>query len=125
MESVKLTMDEVDHVDEVQINGVHFNYEYFRSILRLDDFAFNVERCKNVLEFLVFLVLTKMDFEQEWYIKNRLYGKESENMDCPDLVKNYLCGVTLSHTFNDDFTFVDFNSMCIPCSWMHSEKRHS
>ena len=46
-------------------------------------------------------------------------------MDCPDLVKNYLCGFTLSHTFKDDFTFVDFNSKCIPCSRMHSEKRHS
>ena len=122
MESVKLTMDEVDHVDEVQINGVHFDYEYFGSILHLDDFAFNVERCKKVLEFLV---LTKIHFEQEQYIKKRLYGKEFENMDCHDVVKNYLHGVTLLHTFNDDFTFVDFNSMCIPCSWMHSEKRHS
>ena len=122
MESVKLTMDEVDHVDEVQINGVHFDYKYFRSILHLDDFAFNVERCKNISEFLV---LTKKDFEQEQYIKTRLYGKEFENMDCPNLVKNYLRGVMLSHTFNDDFTFVDFNSTCIPCSWMHSEKRRS
>ena len=68
-------------------------------------------------------MLTKMDFEQEWYIKKKLHGKEFENMDCPDLVKNYLCGVTLLHTFDDDFTFVDFNSTCIPCSWMHSEKR--
>ena len=77
MESVKLTMDEVDHMDEVQINGVHFDHEYFRSILHLDDFAFNVEQCKNVSGFLV---LTKMDFEQEWYIKKRLYGKEFENI---------------------------------------------
>ena len=70
-------------------------------------------------------MLTKMDFEQERYIKKRLYGKEFENMDCPDLVKNYLHGVTSLHTFNNDFMFVVFNSTCIPCSWMHSEKRCS
>ena len=70
-----------------------------------------------------FLLLSKMDFEQERYIKKRLYGREFENMDCPKLVKNYLRCITLSHTFNDDFTFVDLNLDYLPCTSRHSEKR--
>ena len=121
MDNVNLTIDEVDHVDEIQISGLHLDYEYFKTALRLDDFAFNVERCKNPTEFLV---LTKMDFEQERYIKKRMYVKEFETMDCPSLVKNYLCAVMVSHTFNDDF-IVDLNLGYIPCSSMHGEGRRS
>ena len=122
MDSVNLTIDEVDHVDEIQINGLHLDYEYFKTALGLDDFAFNVEHCKNLTEFLV---LTKMDFEQECYIKKRMYGKEFENMDCPSLVRNYLHAVTLLHMFNDDFTFVDLNLGYILCSSMHGKGRLS
>ena len=106
MDSFVLTVDDVDHVDEIQINGLGFDYEYPKSLVHLDEFAFNVERCKNVDEFLI---LTKLDFEQEHYIKRRLFGKEFENMDCPILTRNYLHSVTLGHTFNDDFVFMDLN----------------
>ena len=46
-------------------------------------------------------------------------------MDCPKLTKNYLCTITLAQTFNDDFTFIGLDKDYIPCSAMHSEKRHS
>ena len=122
MEEVSLTMDDIDHVDEVQINGLQIGYEYFKNMLKLDSFAFNMECCQNVKDFLI---LTKLDFEQERYIKRILYGKEFENMDCPVVTKNYLRSITLSQMFKDEFTFVGMDLKYIPCSSKHSEKRHS
>ena len=52
------------------------------------------------------LLLTKMDFMKESSIKSRLFGRQFENMDCPDLTKCYLRAITLSQMFNDDFMFV-------------------
>ena len=72
-------MDNLDCVDEIQMNGLHVDYEYSRHTLRLDEFALKVERCRNFREFLL---LTKLDFPQEHYMKRVLYGKEFENMDC-------------------------------------------
>ena len=120
MDSILLTVDNTDHIDEFQINGVGFDYNYPKFLIRLDEFVLNVERCNNVNEFLI---LTKLDFEQEQYLKRRLFGKELENMDCLMLTRNYLCSVTLGHTFNDNFLFVDLNLDYIPCSSMHSEGR--
>ena len=120
IEKAGITVNDVDYVDETQINGLYIDYEYSNIILRLDEFAFNAEHCKDVIDFLL---LSKMDFEQERYIKKRLYGREFENMDCSKLVKNYLRCITLSHTFNDDFTFVDLNLDYLPCTSRHSEKR--
>ena len=56
-------------------------------------------------------------------MKRVLHGKKFENMDCRDLVKNYLCAVTLTQTFSDDFTFFKMDLNYIPCSSMHSEER--
>ena len=120
MEKAGITVNDVDYVDETQINGLYIDYEYSNIILRLDEFVFNAGRCKDIINFLL---LSKMDFEQERYIKKRLYGREFENMDCPKLVKNYLHCITLNHTFSDDFTFVDLNLDYLPCTSRHSEKR--
>ena len=120
MEKAGITVNDVDYVDGTQINELYIDYEYSNIVLRLNEFAFNAERCKDVIDFLL---LRNMDFEQERYIKKRLYGREFENMDCPKLVKNYLRCITLSHTFNDDFTFVDLNLDYLPCTSRHSEKR--
>ena len=76
MEKVSLTMDDINHVDEIQINGLDIGYKYFKNVLKLDSFAFNVERCQNIKDFLI---LTKLDFEQECYVRRILYGKEFEN----------------------------------------------
>ena len=45
MESASVIMDDVDHVDEIQINGLHIGYEHFQNALRLDSFAFDIEHC--------------------------------------------------------------------------------
>ena len=66
MDSFSLMIDKVDHVDEIQINGVNFDYDYPKFLLRLEDYSFNVEKCKSISEFLV---LTKLDFNQERYLK--------------------------------------------------------
>ena len=76
-------MHDLDYVDQIQMNGLHVDYEYSRHTLRLDEFALNVECCRNFKEFLL---LTKLDFPQERYMRV-LYGKEFENMDWRDLVK--------------------------------------
>ena len=117
---VTLMVDNVDHVNEVQINGV--SYEHFKHVEHLDKCAFDVEWCYNMNNFLS---LTKMDFEQEKTIKRHFFGKEFENMDCPDLTRTYLRAITLGQTFNDEFTFVSLPHDYIPCSAMHSEKRRS
>ena len=60
MDSFSLT------IDDVQINGVNFDYDYPKFLLCLEDYSFNVEKCKSISEFLV---LTKLDFNQERYLK--------------------------------------------------------
>ena len=97
MDSFSLMIDDVDHVDEIQINGVNFDYDYPKFLLHLEDYSFNVEKWKSISKFLV---LTKLDFNQERYLKKRFFGKEFENFDCPTLTKNYLWCVTMSHTFH-------------------------
>ena len=111
-------IDDIDHVDEIQINGVNFDYDYPKFLLHLEDYSFNVEKCKSISEFLV---LTKLDFNQEHYLKKRFFGKEFENFDCSTLTKNYLLCMTMSHTFHDNFCFVDLDLNYILCSLMHSE----
>ena len=81
-----------------------------------------MEKCKSISEFLA---LTKLDFNQECYLKKRFFGKEFENFDCPTSTKNYLWCVTMSHTFHDNFRFVGLDLHYIPCSLMHSEGRSS
>ena len=57
----------------------------------------------------------KMDFEKERDIKEYLFGKSFENLDCPKLTSCFLRSITLSQTFNGDFTFVGRTGE-IPCS---------
>ena len=35
-----------------------------------------------------------------------MFGRVFKNHDCPELTKIFLNAITLSQTFNDDFTFV-------------------
>ena len=53
MEKAGITVNDVDYVDETQINGPYIDYEYSNIVLRLDEFAFNAERCKDVIDFLL------------------------------------------------------------------------
>ena len=59
---------------------------FFNDIVHLEEYAFNVEQCNNMNEFLL---LTKMDFTKESSIKSRLFGRQFENKDCPNLTKCY------------------------------------
>ena len=70
-----------------------------------------------------FVVLMKMDFQQERHLRKRIFGQEFENHDCLSLTKNYLRCITLDLTFSDDFVFVGLNLKYIPCSQMHNERR--
>ena len=65
MDSFSLMIDDVDRVDDIEINGVNFDYDYPKFLLRLEDYSFNVEKCESISEFLV---LTKLDFNQERYL---------------------------------------------------------
>ena len=91
-------------IDEVMINSVRMDNDFFNDIVCLEEYAFNIELCNEMNEFLL---LTKMDFMKESSIKARLFGRQSENMDCPDLTKCYLRAITLSQTFNNNFVFVE------------------
>ena len=53
MDSFSLVIDDIDHVDEIQINGLNFDYDYPKFLLCLEDYYFNGEKCKSISEFLV------------------------------------------------------------------------
>ena len=65
IDSFHLELDDVSHVDEIQINGMNFCYEHTLSLHQLKGHLFNVERCMSLSEFVL---LTKMDFQQERHI---------------------------------------------------------
>ena len=67
----RLELDDVSHVDEIQINGMNFCYKHTLSLHRLEGHLFNVERCMSLSEFVV---LAKMDFQQERHLRKRMFG---------------------------------------------------
>ena len=54
-----------------------------------------------------FLLLSKMDFEEESKLKKKLFGKPFGNIDCPTLTRCNFRAIMLSQMFNDDFVFVE------------------
>ena len=99
MDSFKMAMNDVEFIEEVQINyGVIIESCIIKD--KLTDKAFNVENCCSLRDFVI---LIKMDFPQENYIKRRLFEQCFENMDCPSLTKCYMRCITLGQTFSDVF----------------------
>ena len=85
------------------INGLDPEYQSFTHIVHLDDYSFSVKKCGNIA---YFLILTKRDFSKEYSIKERIFGKSFENIDCLSLTQCYTRAITLGQTFNDDFVLV-------------------
>ena len=110
MESFKMLMKGVEFVQEVQINSGASHDETFNE---LSTKPFNAEKCRNILDFIM---LIKMDFPQEVYIKRRLFGRWFENMACPSLTKCYMRCITIGQTFSDMFSFVELEKSYIPCT---------
>ena len=110
MESFKMSMKDVEFVQEVQINSGASHDETFNE---LHTKSFNTEKCRNILDFIT---LIKMDFPQEVYIKRRLFGRQFENMACPSLTKCYMRCITISQTFSDTFSFIELEKCYIPCT---------
>ena len=112
MDSFKMSINEVDHVQDVQINYGAYTQSHPSS--KLVEYAFNIENCSSLRDFVL---LTKMDFSQEHYIKRHLFGKSFENMECPSLTKCYMRCITIGQTFSDTFSFVDLEKCYIHCSF--------
>ena len=110
MELFKMSMKDVEFVQEVQINSGASHDETFNE---LHTKSFNTEKCRNILDFIT---LIKMDFPQEAYIKRRLFGRRFENMACPSLTKCYMRCITISQTFSDTFSFIELEKCYIPCT---------
>ena len=110
MESFKMSMKDVEFVQEVQINSGASHDETFNE---LHTKSFNTEKCRNILDFIT---LIKMDFPQEAYIKRRLLGRRFENMACPSLTKCYMRCITIGQTFRDTFSFIELEKCYIPCT---------
>ena len=109
MESFKMSMKDVEFVQEVQINS---GASYDETFNELHTKSFNTEKCRNILDFIT---LIKMDFPQEAYIKRRLFGKRFENMACPSLTKCYMRCITIGQTFSNTFSFIELEKCYIPC----------
>ena len=103
-------------VDELMINGMRMEYDFFNNVVQLEEYAFSVKRCNNMNKFLL---LSKLDFNKESSIKNKLFGHDFKNEECPDLTKCHLRTISLSQTFNDDFVFVE-KSVDIPHDHLHN-----
>ena len=110
MESFKMSMKDVEFVQEVQINSGASHDETFNE---LHTKSFNTEKCRNILDFIT---LIKMDFPEEAYIKRRLFGRRFENMACPSLTKCYMRCITIGQTFSDTFSFIELEKCYIPCT---------
>ena len=110
MESFKMSMKDVEFVQEVQINSGASHDETFNE---LHTKSFNTEKCRNILDFIM---LIKMDFLQEAYIKRRLFGRRFENMAYPSLTKCYMRCITIGQTFSDTFSFIELEKCYIPCT---------
>ena len=87
-------------------------------MVHLDDSSFSIKKCGNIV---CFLILTKRDFAKDYSIKERIFGKSFENIDCLSLTQCYACAITLGQTFNDDFVFVGKVEDEIPIG--HSSKK--
>ena len=110
MESFKMSMKDVEFVQEVQINSGASHDETFNELYTK---SFNIEKCRDILDFIT---LIKMDFPQEAYIKRRLFGRQFENMTCPSLTKCYMRCITIGQTFSDMFSFIELEKCYIPCT---------
>ena len=110
MELFKMLMKDVEFVQEVQINNGASHDETFNE---LSTKSFNTEKCRNILDFIM---LIKMDFPQEVYIKRRLFGRQFENMACPSLTKCYMRFIMIGQTFSDTFSFIELEKSCILCT---------
>ena len=111
MESFKMSMNDVEFVQEVQINSA--SHENNETLNELSTKSFNTEKCRNILDFIM---LIKMDFPQEAYIKRRLFGRQFENMACPSLTKCYIRCITIGQTFSDTFSFIELEKSYIWCT---------
>ena len=108
MESFKMLMKDVEFLQEVQINSGASHDETFNE---LSTKSFNTEKCRNILDFIM---LIKMDFPQEVYIKRKQFGRRFENMACPSLTKCYMRCIMIGQTFSDTFSFVELEKSYIP-----------
>ena len=111
MESFKMSMNDVEFVQEVQINSA--SNENNETLNELSTKSFNTEKCRNILDFIT---LIKMDFPQEAYIKRKLFGRRFENMACPSLTKCYVRCITTGQTFSNMFSFIELEKSYIPCT---------
>ena len=112
MESFKMLMIDVEFVQEVQINS-GASHENNETLNELSTKSFNAEKCRNILDFIM---LIKMNFPQEAYIRRRLFGRWFENMACPSLTKCYKRFIMIGQTFSDTFSFIELEKSYIPCA---------
>ena len=55
-------VEDIDLIDHLMINGVSVEHDSLESLIRLEENAFSVEKCDDMVDFLL---LSKMDFEEE------------------------------------------------------------
>ena len=117
MELFKMSMNNVEFVQEVQINSA--SHENNETLNELSTKSFNTEKCRSILDFIM---LIKMDFPQEAYIKRRLFGRWFENMACPSLTKCYMRCIMIGQTFSDTFSFIELEKSYIPCTSLKDDQ---
>ena len=112
----KFSLEDIDLIDNLMITGLRFEYDLFDSMMQLDKYAFSIEKCKCIVDFLL---LIRRNFLREAHFKEKLFGRSFENMDCPSLTRCFAPVITSSLTFKDDFVFVGRIANDIPFSRLH------
>ena len=120
----KLYLEEMELMESMLMN--HTNIKLYNSqdkdlIRKANSYSCSVERCNDLVEFLS---LIKHDFQRESILKRNMFGKTSENHDCPELAKFFLNAITLGQTFNDDFTLIRGDGIYVPLgTWQRNLER--
>ena len=94
------SVTDADTVDAYMANARYIRRQCVEFTMENREKCFGLEFCNC---FIDFLILTRDEFSKD-NAKERLFGKQFLNIDCPSVIRTCFRCITLGQTFNDDFT---------------------
>ena len=94
------SVTDADTVDAYMANSRYVRRQRVEFTMEKRGKCFGLEFCNCLIDFLI---LTRDEFSKDT-LKERLFGKQFLNIDCPCVIRTCFRCITLGQTFNDDFT---------------------
>ena len=94
------SVTDADAVDAYMANSRYVHRQRIEFTMENRGKCFGLEFCNCLIDFLI---LTRDEFSKD-DSKERLFGKQFLNVDCPCVIRTCFRCITLGQTFNDDFT---------------------